>query len=113
MNSYKRSIIAAMSIFLILDTIAVAARIYVRTLLIRGFGWDDATLCLSFVSFLIQKLSDDVVVMVRQNADGDFCVDSSATSSPVLWASLPYTTALPLMETRREVCIITRTRLNS
>lgn len=72
MNSYKRSIIAAMSIFLILDTIAVAARIYVRTLLIRGFGWDDATLCLSFVSFLIQKLSDDVVVMVRQNADGDF-----------------------------------------
>ncbi|KUI59691.1 hypothetical protein VP1G_06871 [Cytospora mali] len=53
MNPYKRSLIAAMSVFLILDTVAVAARVYVRTLMIRGFGWDDATLCLSFVGYIM------------------------------------------------------------
>lgn len=49
MSYYKSSLIAAMTVFLILDTIAVAARVYVRTMLINGFGYDDAFLCLSFV----------------------------------------------------------------
>lgn len=49
MSFYKNSLIAAMSVFLILDTVAVAARVYVRTMMIRGFGYDDAVLCLSFV----------------------------------------------------------------
>lgn len=52
MTTYKNSLIAAMSVFLILDTVAVAARVYVRTILIRGFGYDDAFLCLSFVCSL-------------------------------------------------------------
>lgn len=38
-----------MSFFLVLDTIVIAARVYVRAFTIRAFGWDDATLCLSYV----------------------------------------------------------------
>lgn len=45
----KSSLIAAMSFFLFLDTIVVALRVYVRAFAIRAFGWDDATLCLSYV----------------------------------------------------------------
>lgn len=61
MSSYKGSLIAAMSVFLILDTVAVVARVYVRTLLIRGFGWDDAILCLSFVSSSAKTLFADAL----------------------------------------------------
>ncbi|ROW04798.1 hypothetical protein VMCG_04914 [Cytospora schulzeri] len=61
MGSYKNSLIAAMSVFLILDTVAVAARVYVRTMLIRGFGYDDAFLCLSFT--LADALRDEVLTI--------------------------------------------------
>lgn len=52
MGSYKHSLIAASSFFLILDAFVVAARVYVRIRLVRAFGCDDALLCLSFVSVI-------------------------------------------------------------
>lgn len=47
MGSYKQSLIAAMSFFLVLDAIVLAARVFVRAKIVRAFGWDDAFLCLS------------------------------------------------------------------
>lgn len=49
----KSSLIAAMTVFLVVDAIIITARVYVRTFMIRAFGWDDATLCLSFVCAII------------------------------------------------------------
>lgn len=50
MTFYRDSIISALVAFLLLDGAAVAGRLYVRTKLItRGFGFDDAALCLTFV----------------------------------------------------------------
>lgn len=45
----KSGLIAAMTVFLVADTVIIAARVYVRAFMIRAFGWDDATLCLSYV----------------------------------------------------------------
>ncbi|KAK7738390.1 hypothetical protein SLS53_006205 [Cytospora paraplurivora] len=60
-----------MSVFLILDTVAVAARIYVRTLLIRGFGWDDATLCLAFLGYIVACAMGFTSIYYGFAADGD------------------------------------------
>jgi hypothetical protein len=49
----KPSLIAAMTVFLVLDALAIGARVYVRAFMIRSFGWDDAALCLSFVSSVL------------------------------------------------------------
>lgn len=50
MPFYRDSIIAALVAFLLLDGVAMAGRIYVRTKLIsRGFGFDDVALCLTYV----------------------------------------------------------------
>lgn len=49
----KSSLIAAMTVFLVVDAVIITARVYVRTFMIRAFGWDDATLCLSFVRAII------------------------------------------------------------
>ncbi|KAI7780597.1 hypothetical protein LA080_015880 [Diaporthe eres] len=49
----KSGLIAAMTVFLVVDAVIITARVYVRTFMIRAFGWDDATLCLSFVGFVI------------------------------------------------------------
>lgn len=46
--------IAAMTVFLVVDTIAIASRLYVRTkMLSRGFGWDDVFLILTYAGFVI------------------------------------------------------------
>lgn len=45
----KSGLIAAMTVFLVADTAIITARVYVRAFMIRAFGWDDATLCLSYV----------------------------------------------------------------
>lgn len=45
----RSSLVAAMAVFLVVDTVIIAARVYVRAFMIRAFGWDDATLCLSHV----------------------------------------------------------------
>ncbi|KAI1080515.1 integral membrane protein [Whalleya microplaca] len=51
---YRGDLIAAMTVFLILDGAAVAARLYVRTrMLTRGLGWDDFVLCLTFIAYII------------------------------------------------------------
>ncbi|CAJ2512843.1 Uu.00g009620.m01.CDS01 [Anthostomella pinea] len=48
------SLIAAMVVFLILDGVAVAARVYVRTKMqTRGFGIDDIALCLTYTGYMI------------------------------------------------------------
>lgn len=50
MAFYRDSIIAALVTLLLLDGAAVGARLYTRTRIVtRGFGWDDAALCLTYV----------------------------------------------------------------
>ncbi|KAL7621182.1 hypothetical protein AAE478_008499 [Parahypoxylon ruwenzoriense] len=54
MGSHRDDLIAAMSVFLIVDAAVVAARLYVRIkMLTRGFGWDDVALCLTYIGFII------------------------------------------------------------
>ncbi|KAI1212779.1 uncharacterized protein F4807DRAFT_457577 [Annulohypoxylon truncatum] len=51
---HRDDIIAAMVVFLIVDTIAIAARLYVRTkMLTRGFGLDDVVLIITYIGFVI------------------------------------------------------------
>lgn len=50
----KSGLIAAMTVFLIIDAFIIATRVYVRAFMIRAFGWDDATLCLSYVCIILQ-----------------------------------------------------------
>ncbi|KAK6075476.1 integral membrane family protein [Seiridium cupressi] len=53
MPFYRDSIIAALVVFLVLDGAAMAGRVFVRTKLItRGFGYDDAALCLTFLGYI-------------------------------------------------------------
>lgn len=49
----KSGLIAAMTVFLVVDAVIITARVYVRTFMIRAFGWDDATLCLAYVCAII------------------------------------------------------------
>jgi hypothetical protein len=52
MGTYRDNLIAAMVVFLVINTLAIAARLYVRIkLLTRAIGMDDFMLCLVFVSF--------------------------------------------------------------
>ncbi|KAI1430136.1 hypothetical protein F5Y12DRAFT_709145 [Xylaria sp. FL1777] len=54
MGSHHDSLLAAAILFLVLDTLVVFTRVYVRTIVIpRGFGWDDFVLCLTYVGFVI------------------------------------------------------------
>lgn len=51
MGTYRDSLIAAMVVFLLINTLAISARLYVRLrLLTRAIGLDDLMLCLVFVS---------------------------------------------------------------
>ncbi|KAI2634733.1 integral membrane protein [Hypomontagnella submonticulosa] len=53
--SHRDDLIAAMVIFLVVDTIAMAARLYVRLkVLPRGaFGWDDIFLVMTYLGFVV------------------------------------------------------------
>lgn len=54
MGSYRDNLIAAMVVFLVINTLAIAARLYVRIrLLTRAIGMDDLMLCLVFVCFSV------------------------------------------------------------
>ncbi|KAI0443363.1 hypothetical protein F4803DRAFT_328634 [Xylaria telfairii] len=54
MGSHRDSLFAAAVLFLVLNSIVVFARVYVRTrIVVRGFGWDDFVLCLTYVGFVI------------------------------------------------------------
>ncbi|KAI1819854.1 hypothetical protein F4861DRAFT_107159 [Xylaria intraflava] len=53
MVNYRDNLLAAAILFLVLNTIVVFARVYVRAKVIRGFGWDDAVLCLTYIGFVI------------------------------------------------------------
>ncbi|KAI1648820.1 uncharacterized protein F4817DRAFT_55577 [Daldinia loculata] len=51
---HRDDLIAAMAVFLVVDTLAIAARLYVRTkMLTRGFGLDDVVLILTYIGFII------------------------------------------------------------
>ncbi|POS81016.1 hypothetical protein DHEL01_v200589 [Diaporthe helianthi] len=52
-NQAKSCLIAAMSVFIIMDAAIIATRVYVRAFMIRAFGWDDAALCLSYIGFFM------------------------------------------------------------
>lgn len=51
MGSYKHALLGAMSLLLAVNLFAVTARIYVRGVLVKAFGWDDVFVILSYVSF--------------------------------------------------------------
>ncbi|KAJ8117441.1 hypothetical protein ONZ43_g4207 [Nemania bipapillata] len=54
MGSHRDSLLAAAILFLVLDSIVVFARVYVRTRVVtRGFGWDDFVLCLTYIGYVI------------------------------------------------------------
>ncbi|KAI1755138.1 hypothetical protein F4782DRAFT_435393 [Xylaria castorea] len=53
MGSYRDSLYGAAILFLVLDSTIVFARVYVRTRVVRSFGWDDFVLCLTHVGFII------------------------------------------------------------
>ncbi|KAJ4394389.1 hypothetical protein N0V93_003606 [Gnomoniopsis smithogilvyi] len=54
MTTYRESLIVAMALFLLLDTIVIGARLYVRTrILSRAFGRDDFVLCLTYIGYVI------------------------------------------------------------
>lgn len=51
---HKEGLQAAAIVFLTLDTLVVAARVYVRTIVIEhGFGWDDFVLVLTWMGYVI------------------------------------------------------------
>jgi len=54
-------LIVSVAVFLPLALIAVAVRLWVRTRMIRNFGWDDGMMVLALVGLAIQRknLSDD------------------------------------------------------
>ncbi|KAJ8124314.1 hypothetical protein O1611_g9327 [Lasiodiplodia mahajangana] len=53
MGSHRDSLFAAAVLFLVLDSIVVFLRVYVRTRVVRGFGWDDFVLCLTYTGYVI------------------------------------------------------------
>ncbi|KAI1771682.1 integral membrane protein [Hypoxylon cercidicola] len=54
MGGYRDNLIAAMTVFLVVDTLAMTARLYVRTkMLTRGFGLDDVVLLLTYIGFIM------------------------------------------------------------
>lgn len=56
MGGYQNNLIAAMVVFMVLDTLAMAARVYVRTqMLTRGFGLDDVFLLLTYVILPLRR----------------------------------------------------------
>lgn len=54
MGNYRDKLIAAMVVFLVINTLAIGARLYVRVkLLTRAIGIDDLMLCLVFSGYVI------------------------------------------------------------
>ena len=48
--SRSKAILIVTSIFLAISLISVALRIFVRTRIVRAFGWDDSIMVLAMVS---------------------------------------------------------------
>ncbi|KAI1121436.1 hypothetical protein F5Y10DRAFT_101354 [Nemania abortiva] len=53
MGSHHDSLFGAAVLFLVLDGLVVLLRVYVRTRVVRSFGWDDFVLCLTYTGFVI------------------------------------------------------------
>ncbi|KAI1817779.1 hypothetical protein GGS20DRAFT_454934 [Poronia punctata] len=51
---HREGLMAGAIVFLILDSLIVFARLYVRTIIIKnGFGYDDFALCLTYIGYVI------------------------------------------------------------
>ncbi len=89
---HREDLIAAMTVFLVVDTIAIASRLYVRTkMLSRGFGWDDVFLILTYVNPTFQV---ELVYVPCKGHDTDIAQTFRLASlSPVLWGSPHFTMA--------------------
>jgi hypothetical protein len=59
-NSRATLITAITVIFLVVAWLAVLARSYVRAILIRNYGWDDAVMLLAVVRYLVIAENLDV-----------------------------------------------------
>ncbi|KAI0100228.1 hypothetical protein GGR51DRAFT_356240 [Nemania sp. FL0031] len=54
MGSHRDGLIAVGVIFLTINTVVVFARVYTRTIVVKGsLGWDDFTLCLTYIGYVI------------------------------------------------------------
>ncbi|KHO01889.1 uncharacterized protein MAM_00890 [Metarhizium album ARSEF 1941] len=53
MAQYRNSIVACTVILLVVNSLAVAARLYSRLRITRSFGVDDVMLCLTYVGYII------------------------------------------------------------
>ena len=62
-NSRATLIRAITIIFLVVAWLAVLARSYVRAVLIRNYGWDDAVMLLAVVCHLVVVESSDVPLL--------------------------------------------------
>ena len=62
-NSRATLIRAITIIFLVVAWLAVLARSYVRAVLIRNYGWDDAVMLLAVVCHLVIVESSDVPLL--------------------------------------------------
>lgn len=102
---HRDDLIAAMAVFLVVDTLAIAARLYVRTkMLTRGFGLDDVVLILTYVTLPTILILD--VYGLRTNTT---MISRSALLSPVLWALRLCIMAM-LLETSRRTTARPNTR---
>jgi hypothetical protein len=59
-NSRATLITAITAVFLTVAWLSVLARSYVRAMLIRNYGWDDAVMLLAVVCRLIMTKSSDI-----------------------------------------------------
>ena len=62
-NSRATLIRAITIVFLVVAWLAVLARSYVRAVLIRNYGWDDAVMLLAVVCHLVIVESSDVPLL--------------------------------------------------
>jgi len=51
---HREGLLAGAIVFLVLDSLVVFARVYVRTIIIKhGFGYDDLALCLTYIGYVL------------------------------------------------------------
>lgn len=100
MGNYRDNLVAAMVVFLVINTAAIAARLYVRVkLLTRAIGMDDLMLCLVFVSSTValapfayrrgfatlQRASSSKHILLTSNLQTGYVVHCGLESASMYW----------------------------
>lgn len=100
MGTYRDNLIAAMVVFLVINTAAIAARLYVRVkLLTRAIGMDDLMLCLVFVSSTmalpysayrrdsatLQRASSSNHILLTSNLQSGYVIHCGLESASMYW----------------------------